>query len=244
MTFAGRSVLITGGSRGIGFAIARRFGLAGDRVAISGRGATSLALARRNLAAEGMDVLAQEADMAQADSVAAMVDVVRARFGGIDVLVCNAGINPNRGRTVLATDLADWDAVMATNLRGVFLCLKSVVPLMQARRRGWIITIGSIGGRVVPDDANCAYRASKFGVRGLTWSLAKALRRDNIAVSSILPGSTRTAMTGGAALDASLEADDVAVVATFLAGLDPRVVVPEISVSPRSDIGGQLCPYS
>lgn len=244
MTLAGRSALVTGASAGIGLAIAQRLAQAGARLAITARGEAALAEAERGLGEAGAEVLAQAADVADPEAVARLVDAVRTRFGGIDILVCNAGVNPHRGRSVLATELTDWDAIMAVNLRGVFLCLKQVVPLMQRSGRGRIITIGSIGGRIVPDGANCAYRASKFGLRGLTWSFAKALRDHDIAVSSILPGSTRTAMTGDGETEGYLDPRDVAEVAAFVAQLDPRIVVPEITVSPRVDIGGPLCPYN
>ena len=243
MQLTGRRALITGASRGVGLAIARRFGALGARVAIAARGREALADAQRALARDGVDAFAQAADVSDADQCAKFVAAAAERFGGLDILVCNAAIHPNRGRSVLETSVTDWDDVMAANLRSVFVLVQCAVPIMKLTGRGWIVTIGSIGGRSIPDGLNCAYRASKFGLRGLTWSLGKALKEDNIAVSSILPGSVDTSMIGPGRAAGRLDPSDIATVAAFLVNLEPDMVIPEVTVSPRSEIGGPLCPY-
>ena len=149
-------------------------------------------------------------------------------------------------KVALKLGAGHWDLTMAANLRGMFLCTKSVLPGMKTHNCGWIINICSIGGRLSPNGNNCAYRTSKFGVRGFTWTLAKDVKDDNIAVSAILPGTTRSAMIANEDGDTSywLEPKDIAEAALFLATRDTKVIIPEMTVAPRFTIGGLECPYS
>jgi len=246
MKLSDRTALITGGAKGIGFAIAKAFAGEGARLVLIGRDGAALETAAATLKEKGAAVLSLTADVADEADVAGAFKAAADRFGGLDILVNNAGIHPHRGRRVLETATEDWDDVIAVNLRGPFLCMKAAIPLMRARGRGWIINIGSIASRVVPDGTNSAYRASKFGLRGLVWTLAKDLRADNIAVSAIFPGSTRTAMIANDAGDKTgwLDPEDVAEAALFLATRRTDVVIPEIAITPRIAIGGPGCPYA
>jgi NAD(P)-dependent dehydrogenase (short-subunit alcohol dehydrogenase family) len=241
-----RTALITGAARGIGFSIAKTFAREGARLVLFGRDGTRLEAAAAALRDSGAAVLPLTVDVANEAAVIGAFKTAADFFGGIDILVNNAAINPNRGRPVMETTTADWDHVMAVNLRGPFLCAKAAIPLMRAHGRGWIINIGSIASRVIRDGNNSAYRTSKFALRGLCWALAKDLREDNIAVSAIFPGTTRTAMVTNEAGDQTgwLDPEDVAEAALFLATRRTDVVIPEITISPRSAIAGLSCPYA
>jgi len=242
----GRVAIVTGGATGIGLATVRAFWREGAAVGVIGRGRRPLEALESEADGRGAALLAAVGDVSRAEDVERFVGAVLARFGRLDTLVNNAGVNPHRGRSVLDTTEGDWDLAMAVNVRGPFLCTKAVLPHMRRQRRGWIVNIASIGGRLSPDGQNCGYRASKFGLRGFSWTLAKDVRDDDIAVSVVFPGTTRTEMVAAEAEEASpwLSPDDVAEVVLFLATRDPKVVIPEITVSPRCRIGGPQCPYT
>ena len=246
MKLPGRVAIVTGGAKGIGRGIATLFAQEGARIALVGRDDAAIRTAERELRAQGSDVVGHVGDVARAADVRRVVDGTLARFGRIDILVNNAGVNPGFGRSLLDLEEEQWDQTMAINLRGTFLCTKAVVPTMRQQGGGWIVNIGSLAGRVVPDGKNAAYKASKFGVRAFTWSAGKDLRDDNIAVSSILPGITQSPMVARAAGDPSswLTPVDVAEAALFLVTRDPKVVIPEITIAPRVTIGTAACPYS
>ena len=246
MKLKDRVAIVTGGAKGVGWGIAELFGREGAHIVLIGRSEEAIDTARHDLRREGIEVLAYVGDVAQAADVQRMVDGVLAHFGRVDILANNAGVNPHRGRSVLETEEADWDLAMAVNLRGMFLCTKAVLPGMKKQNCGWIINICSIGGRLSPNGKNCAYRTSKFGVRGFTWTLAKDVKDDNIAISAILPGTTRSAMIANENGDTSnwLEPKDIAEAALFLATRDTKVIIPEMTVAPRFTIGGLECPYS
>jgi 3-oxoacyl-[acyl-carrier protein] reductase len=190
-----KTVLITGASRGIGRAAAELFAAHGYQVLINYYRSQAVAGELRDqLRFAGGSVELFRADVTDSRQVDAMVDFGVERFGGIDVLVNNAGIAQN----ALLIDLtdADWDAMMAANLKSVFLCSRSVLRYMLPRRSGKIINIASIWGMV---GAACEvhYSAAKAGVIGLTKALAKELGPSNIQVNSIAPGIIRTDMLNG-----------------------------------------------
>lgn len=182
-----RGVLITGGSRGIGAALVRRFTKNGDRVAFLYRNNEEAAEA---LASE-TGAVAIRADVSCGDAVCAAVACAEDRIGRITVLVNNAGIS----HIGLLTDLADeeWDRILSTNLSGMFYAAKAVLPGMIAEKQGRIINIGSMWGKC---GASCevAYSASKAGVRGFTMALAKELGPSGITVNCIEPGVIETEM--------------------------------------------------
>ena len=191
-TSTGRAVLITGGSRGIGAACARRFAAAGDRVAINYHHAQAAAEALvEEIRAAGGTAIAVQADVGDSEQVARMVDNVLDKFCQLDILVCNAG----RSWVGLLGDMTpeEWRELFAVNLDSVFYCCKAVLPHMIHRKRGKIITISSMWGQV---GASCeaAYSASKAGVIGLTKALAKELGPSGITVNCVAPGVVDTEM--------------------------------------------------
>lgn len=185
----GRVVLVTGGARGIGEAYVRALHAAGARVAIC----DVLEDEGQALAAElGDGALAQRLDVADEASWDAAVQAVMDRFGTIDVLVNNAGIVNAAPIEHMTT--AKWDAVIAVNLTGTFLGCRVVVPIMKERGGGSIINISSVEGMRGSRGLH-GYTAAKFGVRGLSQSLAVELGSSGIRVNSVHPGFIRTQMT-------------------------------------------------
>ena len=191
MRFAGKSVLVTGGTTGIGLATAGAFLEEGARVAIMGRRRS------RGLAAEGAlrkispHVLYIRGDMSRAADVRGAVRAVVRAFGGVDVLVNNAGVYLQKPAE--ATTEREWDKVLAVNLKGYFLAAKAVIPHMRRRGAGAIVNTCSVSGHVAVA-GEAAYAASKAGTLLLTRVLAVELAKDNIRVNSVSPGVIRTEM--------------------------------------------------
>ncbi len=183
--------LVTGGSLGIGAAIARALGAAGAKVAVNYRrhgDEAEKVVADINRSSEGMAV---KADVSSSGDAAAMVSGVQERFGPVEILVNNAGIN--RDRVIWKMSDEEWDAVMETNLKGYFNFIRAVAPAMKEKKNGRIINITSINGlRGKFGQSN--YSAAKAGIVGLTKAVAKELGRYAITVNAIAPGMIETAM--------------------------------------------------
>jgi 3-oxoacyl-[acyl-carrier protein] reductase len=205
----GGCALITGASRGIGRAVAQRLALLGVAVAICGRDRNALADAGKSLEATGASVFSRAADVTNPSEVAELVTQTEAALGPITILVNNAGIGlfgPAHEKTE-----ADWDRVLDTNLKSVFLVSKAVVPSMIRQGKGDIINISSLAGKNTFAGGGI-YCASKWGVMGLTGCMAEDLRDHGIRVSVICPGSVATEFSGRGPKDPAkaLIAEDVA----------------------------------
>ena len=224
----GRYALVTGGSRGIGRAICLELAARGAAVAVNYAG--NAAAAEETVEAckaLGVDAFALQADVADAAACEAMVKETIARFGRLDILVNNAGIT--RDGLMLTMKEADWDAVLDTNLKGAFHCMKAAYRPMMKQKYGRIVNLSSIVGlRGNAGEAN--YAASKAGLIGLTKSLAKELAARNVTVNAVAPGFIDTDMTAALpekAREAMLstipmgrlgQAEDVARAVAFFAG--------------------------
>lgn len=187
--FEGKTVLITGGSRGLGLVLARGFAAEGANVAICARDPRELERARADLASRGAPALAFPCDVTDRAQVKELVDVVTRHFGRIDVLVNNAGVI-QVGPVELMT-LEDFEQAMAVHFWGPLYATLAVLPQMRRRREGRIVNVSSIGGRVsVPHLV--PYSASKFALAGLSDGLRAELAKDGVVVTSVFPGLMRT----------------------------------------------------
>jgi 3-oxoacyl-[acyl-carrier protein] reductase len=228
---AGMTALVTGASRGIGLAIAHRLGELGARLSLCARDAARLESAAAALRKEGFEALAMVADVTHANEIQTFVDRTHRELGPIDILINNAGI----GRFGPAHQMseADWDAVLDTNLKSVFLVIRAVAPGMIERKRGHIVNISSLAGKNAFANGGI-YCASKWGLMGLTACMAEDLRAHNIRVSAICPGSVATDFSPHTGRDTSklLQPDDVAHAVATLVTQAPQSFISEIDLRP------------
>ena len=227
----GQSALITGASRGIGLAIARRLGQMGARLAICARDANRLEQASSALTRDGIQNIALPADVTSAAGVSAIVAVASKSFGAIDILVNNAGIG--RFGPIHEFNEADWDALLDTNLKGVFLASREVIPGMISRGRGHIINIASLAGKN-SFAGGSVYCASKWGLLGLTYCMAEDLRGYGIRVAAICPGSVATEFSShpGKKMDNILQPEDVAHAVAMVLTEAPQSFISEVLLRP------------
>ena len=181
-----RIAIVTGGGQSIGRATARMFAREGARVAIAARSEDRLENVKREIEDEGGDVLAVPTDVRLEDQVKRLVDATAERFGGLDIIVNNAGIGLNVA--VEDVDMSDYDRLLDTNLKGLYLGCHFAVPLMKERGRGSIINISSVHG-VDGAPLNSVYAATKGGIIGCTRSLSSELSEFGIRVNTISPGA-------------------------------------------------------
>ena len=192
MLLKDKKAFITGGSQGIGKAIALVLAEAGAEVAIGGRNLEKLNLVAEELRSTGRRILPIQVDITQAGNVRDAFSRVSSEFARLDILVNNAG--GNQDGLLLRMKVEDWDSVMESNLKGVFLCTQEAIKIMLRQRYGRIINISSVVGQTGnPGQAN--YAASKAGIDGFTRSIAQEVASRNITVNSIAPGFIDTAMT-------------------------------------------------
>ncbi len=193
-TLKGKTALVTGGSRGIGRAIALRLAAAGADVAVCARQVEAAQTVAGELQALGVRALARPADVSQTAQAGALIEAVLAEWGRLDILVNNAGIT--RDNLLLRMSEEDWDAVMDTNLKGAFNCCKAAGRSMVKARSGRIINISSVVG-LMGNAGQANYAASKAGLCGFTKSLARELASRNITANVVAPGLVpETGMTG------------------------------------------------
>lgn len=185
--------VITGGTRGIGLAIAERLASDGYDLLLTYRGDEAAAeKAKSTLAATGRRIEVVSADVSTADGAASTIESAISAFGHIDVLVNNAGIT--RDNLIMRMSEEDWDAVLSTNLKGAFLTSKAVVRSMLRQRSGRIINITSVVGRM-GNAGQANYAAAKAGLIGLTKTLAKEVGSRGITVNAVAPGFIDTRLT-------------------------------------------------
>ena len=227
----GRTALVTGSSRGIGKAIAFRLAALGAAVGLCGRDENALQATAAELRASGARVHAVVADVSHATDVAALVDSTESTLGPIAILVNNAGMGmfgPAHEKSE-----QDWDLLMNTNLKSVFLVSKAVAPRMISRKSGDIINISSLAGKNTFAGGGL-YCASKWGLLGLTGCMAEDLRAHGIRVSAVCPGSVATEFAGRGVKDPSkvLTAEDVAHAVAMIALQGPQSFISEVQMRP------------
>ena len=250
--FDGKTAIITGGSAGIGLAVAARLAGEGAEVLITGRRPEQLKAAVADLTAQGASVHALAGDVSAPDAPEQIVAAALSRWSRIDVLVNNAGVLLMRG--ILETSRADFERVLGINLVGAFLGIKAVAPKIIERGGGSIINVSSIDG-LKGSNAVSAYSASKWGMRGLTKVAAMELGPRGVRVNSVHPGGIATPMTTRAGQTPEVEAatrrfykgvpigrvgapEEVARVSVFLASEDASYMCgAEIAVDGGMSIG-------
>jgi len=227
----GQTVVVTGAGRGIGAAISQRLAKMGAAVALAGRSAGPLAAVKAEIEGAGGMAEVFPADLLQEEAIPRLAESIKARYGRCDVLVNNAGVGM-LGKPLHETALETWDVIMATNLRVPYLMIRAFAPLMIAAERGHIINISSLAGHN-PLKNGAAYAASKWGLNGLTYSVAEELRDFGIRVSAVAPGSVNTHF-GGTGKDGSwkIQPDDIANVIAMLVTQSPQSFVSEVLVRP------------
>jgi NAD(P)-dependent dehydrogenase (short-subunit alcohol dehydrogenase family) len=229
----GNVAIVTGGSRGIGLAIARALVAEGVQVAITGRSEAHLAAARPAIESAGPGAVETlQADVRKADEVKRAVDATVARFGGLDILINNAGVGIFAG--VSAMTAAQWTEVIETNLTGVFFACHAALPHLQRRGGGFIINISSLAGKN-PFGDGAAYCASKAGLNAFSEALMQEVRFDNIRVSYVMPGSVATEFGSGDSskgADWKIAPDEVAEVVVNLLRHNPRSLPSRVELRP------------
>ncbi len=200
----GKVAIITGAGRGIGQALAKAYAAAGAAVCCAARSEAEVHATARAIEAAGGSALAVTADVSDEASVGRMVEATVTTFGGLDLLVLNAGITGD-GATVEDSDAASWRKTIEVNLIGPYLCARAAIPALKQRGGGKIITIGSGAGHAGSAGVS-AYGCSKAGLWMLTRVLARELASSNIDVNEFIPGPVATDMTTSAAGIAHLEA--------------------------------------
>lgn len=191
--FDGKAAIVTGASRGIGRAVALHLANEGAKVAVNYSGSKEKAEeVVEEIRQAGGEAFSVQANVADAESVKAMIDQTLEQFGSIDFLVNNAGITKDNLLMRMKED--EWDDVLAINLKGVFLCTKAVTRQMMRQRSGKIVNLASVVG-VAGNPGQANYVAAKAGVIGLTKTTAKELAARNILVNAVAPGFITTDMT-------------------------------------------------
>ncbi|MGH9942577.1 MAG: SDR family oxidoreductase [Pyrinomonadaceae bacterium] len=234
MELAGKSAVVTGGTKGIGRGIAEALVREGMNVCISARDEAEIERAVAelgNVAGEGI-VTGVVCDVRDYEQVRAMFAHAVAELGGVDVLVNNAGVGVFAPVEEMLPE--DFRMVVETNLNGVFYCCHEAIPLMKRRGGGYIINLSSLAG-ANPHPRMAAYNASKFGLNGFSEALMQEVRHDNIKVSYVMPGSVNTSF-GGDAPDASkawqLQPADIARVVLDLLRHDERSLPSRVEIRP------------
>lgn len=232
MDLNGKAAIVTGGTKGIGYAIAEALVGRGANVLICGRDRDDVQNAAEKLLKIGR-VEAVSCDVRNEDHVRTMLQHCVESFGGVDVLVNNAGIG-YFGRTVEETSTQEFRQTLETNLFGVFYTCHYAVPLLRSRGGGYIINISSLAGQN-PHPRMAAYNASKFALNGFSEALMQEVRQDGIKVSYICPGSVNTSFGGD---DVSpekawqLQPADIAAVVLNLLDMEPRALPSKIEIRP------------
>ncbi|HYU79208.1 MAG TPA: SDR family oxidoreductase [Vicinamibacterales bacterium] len=229
-----RVCFVTGGTRGIGFAVAEAFLAGAHRVAISGTSADGVTAAENNLRSRSRDddVMGVVCDVREYAAVERAFHAIANRFGRLDVLVNNAGVGV--GGAIANMTVEEWNRIIDTNLTGVFHCCKAAIPHLRAAGGGWIINVSSLASKN-PFVGAGAYCASKTALNAFSEVLMQEVRDDNIRVSYVLPGSVATGFSGRPALaggEWKLHAEDVARAIVGLIEFPERSLPSRIEIRP------------
>jgi 3-oxoacyl-[acyl-carrier protein] reductase len=236
MDWSAQIAVVTGASRGIGRVLARELTARGAAVAGCARDAAAVERLAEELRAGGARSVGVACDVREEAQVAAFAARVGRELGEATIVINNAGIA--RFAPVTETTVEQWDEVMATNLRGMFLVTRAFLPAMLAHRRGAVVNIASLAGRNALANG-AAYSASKHGVLGFSKSLLMEVRKHDVRVIAVCPGSVDTAFGDGdrpgqPPRERILAAEDVAAVVLEALELNPRATVSELDIRPTN----------
>jgi NAD(P)-dependent dehydrogenase (short-subunit alcohol dehydrogenase family) len=231
----GQVAVVTGAARGIGEAVSRGLAAMGAHVVLVARDTDRLQKVQENIAQAGGQASVAAIDLRSPDAIDAFGKQVREQHGRCDVLVNNAGVG-SIGKPLHELPLEDWQAMIETNLQAPYLMIRALAPLMMEAKSGHIIQISSLAGRN-PLANGAAYAATKWGLNGLTYSVAEELRPHGIRVSVVAPGSVNTGFGGGASGDSAkaarkIQPADVAHVIEMLVTQTPQSFVSEVLLRP------------
>jgi 3-oxoacyl-[acyl-carrier protein] reductase len=232
---SGKIAVITGGGRGIGYAVAQRLLEEGAKVAFCALRQNSVDAALASLSEFG-DVVGVVADVSNLNDVRHFFDVVRDRFGGADILVNNVGIRTYQA--VADLNPADWDRMLAVNLTGAFYCSHEILPMLKQRGGGDVINVSSLSS-TSPFAGGAGYNASKAGLNGLSEATMLDHRYDGVRVTSVMPGSTRTDFNADLSASSTRDQDewkvapeDIAEVVATLLKMPRRTTISRVDVKP------------
>src|SRR3984893_5002551 len=228
---AGKNALVTGGTRGIGFAIAEALLRAGANVAVCGRNEETVKSAVSQLTNKAKSkVLGKVADVRRNTEVADLFNLIDREMGGLDILVNNAGVGVFKSTAELTVE--DWQKTLDTNLSGVFYCCQEALSRFKTRGGGYIVNMGSLAGRSA-FAGGAAYNASKFGLNGFSEAMMLDHRYENVRVTQIMPGSVDTEFSPGSAkADWKIAPEDIAEIVLMLLRTPERTLVSRVEVRP------------
>jgi 3-oxoacyl-[acyl-carrier protein] reductase len=232
MNYEGKTAIVTGGTKGIGRAIAEALAAEGMSVCVGARSLDEVKQTVRELEGAGAQASGAACDVRVYEEVEALVAHAVEEFGGVDVLVNNAGIGLHK--PVEETSPEEFRAVLETNLFGVFHGCRAVIPEMKRRGGGYIINISSLAG-ANPHPRMAAYNASKFALNGFSEALMQEVRHDRIKVSYVMPGSVNTEFGGGTVSEENawqLQPEDIARVVVDLLRHDERSLPSRVEIRP------------
>jgi 3-oxoacyl-[acyl-carrier protein] reductase len=227
----GRSAIVTGGTKGIGFSIAQALSEAGADVVICGRTEEAVDSAVSELTKRAKSKVAgKAADVRRSTEVADLFAFADRELSGLDILVNNAGLGIFRSTLQLTNE--EWQTTLETNLSGVFYCSKEALTRMVKRAAGYIINIGSLAGKNAFAGA-AAYNASKFGLRGFSEAMMLDHRYDNVRVTHIMPGSVDTGFsTRSDGAEWKIAPEDIGQIVLMLLRMPERTLVSQVEVRP------------
>jgi 3-oxoacyl-[acyl-carrier protein] reductase len=228
---SGKAAIVTGGSKGIGFSIAEKLLSAGASVAICARNEAEVHAAAAALEGRGGRVVGLSCDVRSHEDVRDLISATVNRFGGLDILINNAGVGGFAPIDQLSVD--DWHRILQTNLSGVFYACREAIPHLRERGGGWIINIGSLAGKNAFAGGS-AYNASKFGLVGFSEAMMLDVRHQGIRVSCIMPGSVATHFSGTPDPSSAwkLQPEDVAQMVTDLLAFESRALPSLVEMRP------------
>lgn len=249
-SIAGQSVIVTGGSKGIGKGIAKVFAAQGAKVVVAARGLADAEATVNEIRAEGGTAVAHAADVSNWESVQGLVAKTLEVFGGLDILCANAGIFPQKKIVELSPE--DWDHVLDTNVKSTFLCVKACIPAFEKAGKGRVVITSSITGPITGYPGWSHYGASKAAQLGFLRTAAMELARYNTTINAVLPGNIITEGLqdlGQSYLDGMAKAiplkrlgkvEDIGYAALFLASQEASYITGQTIVVD----GGQILPES